>query len=635
MKNERSLDEIINHLLAEKHEDSDGIYWLDKNLSDSLGNDIYSGSTGILYFLYSAYIQKPSAVLKDCILQGCKHTLKQLKNQPFANGYYCGTLGSLSLLLVIAKNLALDEISKYCLSVLQIHLDMHMQSTNHDVLEGNAGTLLALLHCRNEAELEKTKQLDEHIHATIIQLIKGIEFDKDGIFWNLMPFQIKGICGFAHGGSGVAFVFTELAKAYNFDFFHNIALASYTYEKNCYLDEINNWPDFRNGIFQKEQEFEYKQNFQLNNKAYFETIGDTVAWCHGGPGVAVSIINSLTYKGNIKFKQALIHIEKKIEESLENQPCEIKDLTLCHGGGGLRLILNSIRRNTLSSFSFLDGNNIINEEAGSYFQIVKNSGPGLMNGLSGIGYSLIHSQNMDKKNILSPSLKGYEHFSSKSFNLTDRREFIVHLAKKHFPRSMDLIKNHIHKIPDSELKLKNISYQVLQKMVKQLNQTLLNPFFKESFKFDQRINRLNLKRFSNCYFSTKEQVHHDYFEEMVKMDIKSIMDTAVVVTEYCDLIHTDGLENRLGFHEETASLLNVITSAGSMQLELNYLSTWIISYFKKQIKIGSFITTFHKANKQNTASFTEISKIIIDQIMIFIKMGVITPDIQIPLPSYE
>src|SRR5699024_2674310 len=90
----------------------------------------------------------------------------------------------------------------------------------NDLITGVSGTLLGLLHLYNVSE--KDWVLDK-IAIFVNYLIKQMKHAEDGIYWDINYRHAKPLCGFAHGTSGIGYVFLELGYYFENKAFYNIA----------------------------------------------------------------------------------------------------------------------------------------------------------------------------------------------------------------------------------------------------------------------------------------------------------------------------------------------------------------------------------------------------------------------------
>ena len=113
-----------------------------------------------------------------------------------------------------------------------------------------------------------------------------------------------------------------------------MAKKAFEYENFHYNEELNNWPDFRNGIYDAATQEEHKQHYQDGNKDFFFTPGHMAAWCHGSPGVGLSRITAHRLLGDERYEQDLHNAVKRTKEVTVDFSAPRESYTLCHGAGG-------------------------------------------------------------------------------------------------------------------------------------------------------------------------------------------------------------------------------------------------------------------------------------------------------------
>jgi len=221
--------------------------------------------------------------------------------------------------------------------------------------------------------------------------------EKRGISWgpecNFAYNTIHNLTGFAHGAAGMGHSLVELFKKTGECKFLEGARNAFLYEDSWFLPKYNNWPDFRADEYQGTQ-----QNGELKC---------SMGWCHGSPGIAFTRLNAykLVKYNECKLyaKDALYGIKKEIQSNIDNY----SDYSLCHGIGGIAdlfmyasQMLKSKKHRLFAEFLGIKGiKNYIN--SGSMWPCGVTGGeiPGLMVGLSGIGYFYLRLY--EQKNVPS------------------------------------------------------------------------------------------------------------------------------------------------------------------------------------------------------------------------------------------
>ena len=77
-------------------------------------------------------------------------------------------------------------------------------------------------------------------------LIAKANMEPHGWSWGaLKSSSVRGLCGYAHGASGIGHAFLELYNLTSSDYYLYAAEQAFLYERQFYNEEKYNWPDFR------------------------------------------------------------------------------------------------------------------------------------------------------------------------------------------------------------------------------------------------------------------------------------------------------------------------------------------------------------------------------------------------------
>jgi type 2 lantibiotic biosynthesis protein LanM len=245
-----------------------------------------------------------------------------------------------------------------------------------DVISGSAGcigALLALNHCSpSQATLAAAVQCGEHLLARKSATAQGVGW------WHPRMNASQSLVGFSHGAAGMAWALARLAAATGDDRFRRTAVAALAYERSHYCPEVQNWPDLR--------DLDDKPPDDQQDGPVYMT-----AWCHGAPGIGLSRLPLLSL-----LPDAAIEDEIEVAVNTTLRQGFGRNHSLCHGDlGNLELVSSAARRLQRS-----DWQRRADEVTASLLASMNQYGwlsgvplgvetPGLMTGLSGIGYGLL------------------------------------------------------------------------------------------------------------------------------------------------------------------------------------------------------------------------------------------------------
>lgn len=360
--------------------------------TDVMGNSLYDGLSGMVFFFLSLYIITGKAeylkVAED-ILQEILLEENSIDNRPI--GAFDGIF---SIIYVLCYAYVVTKNKKYL-----VHIDEYLHDTKnikewednpYDIIGGSAGILLVLLNVEkiykklNRNCEEVKKQIIYHVNKICENVVVVNENEVGWIGVDKYP-----LTGFAHGNSGICYAletFLDNCTWISEDVQKKIKKIIYegaTFELS--KREKGKWYDLRTEIKKVENHYPY-------------------AWCHGAPGILLG----LSYLEDVSFD---------IEEGLRDLCTNAfgRNHSLCHGDLGNAVIMKDIATHLKSKlwneaadyFAF----RVVNMYQMSEMKIglgIEMLTPELMVGLAGMGYSLLYIYDNEKlPNILRLEMKGF------------------------------------------------------------------------------------------------------------------------------------------------------------------------------------------------------------------------------------
>jgi len=450
---------IGDELLSLAEYDGDGVSWKtyspDKegNLAFGKTGNLYSGSSGIALFFIELYKQTHKDQYKETAVRAISWADKYYQTNPTTDySLYCGQMGVsyafLKLFQTTTDPFYLEKaltIAKSCSALLKAPF------LNDDIITGTSGTILGLLHLHAAAPNERwlLEIIDQHVEG----LINRVQHGPAGLFWGRSGDIIKGLCGFAHGSSGIGYVFLELGDYFQDGSYYWLAEQAFMYETHYYKEEIKNWPDF---ICISDANYSnYKKELLSGNNANFLYKNNEMnAWCHGASGIGLSRLRAF----ELLQKKIYIHEVKNVIEKIVltdlRSNSSISSFTLCHGScGNAELLIESytvLGNDKLLAMAYDIADKALRHKTEnkiylSGYPFLKTEELSLFSGIAGIGYfylRLIDPQNVPS--ILSLKLKSTSRF--RQTNLKKARkiknsiaEIKQILVKKYFHRTLFII----------------------------------------------------------------------------------------------------------------------------------------------------------------------------------------------------
>ena len=344
----------------------------------TMGMYLYDGIAGIAVFLMAygtAYGMEKQKELRECVIERMfRYTDEGIKNENALQSRNTGIMNGESSFIYVY--LLLYHISKeqrflnYAKRHAQIVKNLMEEDQQFDILEGNAGAVIAMVHLYQKTGTAGYLEVAQQ--AADILLEKAVQM-KNGVGWILQG-QNEPLAGMAHGNSGIMLAFARLWKVTGVKRYYDIVRKARQYEDSLYDAKTGNWRDLR--------------------KLQREHNTDTVAWCHGAAGILIaSIQTDCILKINPAEDWRVQIAAEKVEKTEKVQCC------LCHG-----------RMGNTAALRYGEGR-IIGKETENFELPVWKEIPylekyqmGFMTGMSGIGYELLEREKKQLPEILALEL---------------------------------------------------------------------------------------------------------------------------------------------------------------------------------------------------------------------------------------
>jgi Lanthionine synthetase C-like protein/HopA1 effector protein family len=337
----------------------------------SLGSDLYSGTSGIAWFLAELFHVTGKEEFRRTAEGAIRQSFKNAStsSHELGVGLYGGWAGIAYACWRCASLLNLPELCAVPSAVNQLR-KMLSDSKAADIVSGLAGAILCLL-LLGEEELARDYG----------SLLVGCARRSRGAFsWKTTEKSSHShLTGFAHGTAGIAFSLATLYKATGCPDYREAVLGALAYERGYFNSDLGNWPDFR-GTRNRREPLQY-----------------SCGWCHGAPGIALSrhlcasifateVENTLLSERDVALETTRAALIKGLNRKT--------DFCLCHGMAGNADILALIG---------LDEDRELVEQVGHLgLERLEADSPahlGLMTGLAGIGHFYLR---LHDKSIPSP-----------------------------------------------------------------------------------------------------------------------------------------------------------------------------------------------------------------------------------------
>ena len=243
-----------------------------------------------------------------------------------------------------------------------------------DIIGGAAGAIISLLGfyrlTASPKALTTALACGDHLLDTLGARLPGPDGEPSSSSQPLWA-------GLSHGAAGMAWALFELAEISGDERYRQMALRAVEYERRIFCPEAGNWPDLRTGDDLPPS---------VGEQNDFEC-----AWCHGAPGIGLARLLTLPHLNEPTVLQEIeVALATTLREGFHDNH------SLCHGDlGNLETFL--LANEVLSDSSSKNHGATL---AAKILESIREHGlrcgipldvetPGLMTGMSGIGYGLL------------------------------------------------------------------------------------------------------------------------------------------------------------------------------------------------------------------------------------------------------
>lgn len=239
-----------------------------------VGNSLYSGSTGIALLFERLALSSHDPAVSACWHErawSCFARLAELgegnsMNPLFRKLAYLpyglhGAGGTLLALQLLSKSGSTQAAQLAEKIVLQLRPGLLQADESFDVLSGVAGLIGPLLLLGSPQALDIASICGNRLLE--LQLVSGGWVSSAGHASHSRP----ALTGFSHGAAGIAAALARLAQVTGVHRFAEAARRAVAYEREVFVSDKGNWPDFRNSS---------------------KPIDFMMSWCHGAPGILLS-----------------------------------------------------------------------------------------------------------------------------------------------------------------------------------------------------------------------------------------------------------------------------------------------------------------------------------------------------------
>lgn len=327
---------IGHRLHAEAQHGSNGMGWHGDDLvgdtptnaqvvHGDIGPGLYSGAAGIGWFLTHLGQHVADADLVQCGTTALISALKRSRADVAANtlSLYGGASGVALAAMKAGQRLNDVRLKRdarlLARAVAQCIVAGDIPSET-DLIGGTAGILVALAAVHR---LTPQSELADACRVAGERLLNTAVSDTSGVHWPEphIGANVPGLCGLAHGVSGIAWALVDAADVTGDERFALLAFEAMSYERSWFSSKTSSWPDLRGG------------------QAAGDGPDTMTAWCHGGIGIAALRLHLYQRSGDLwALAEAGVglHSARSVVAAARRalNAGQRFDASLCHGLGG-------------------------------------------------------------------------------------------------------------------------------------------------------------------------------------------------------------------------------------------------------------------------------------------------------------
>jgi type 2 lantibiotic biosynthesis protein LanM len=334
-----------------------------KLTSSITNNSLYNGSLGIVYAVgLCGYFYNIDAY-KKLAINHLQYLAKTATIDKLYNtiGLYDG-IGGLFYLLSVFSTLDSSVNTTTIDTLVNSSASLFKENeSNHDVMSGHAGFLLALIASKNQMSSAVFENHTRYCKKQLEILLTKIKHDNKFF-----------LASYAHGITGIYYALFRLYEVTKDKSLVNIIHQFMSLENELYEKKKQRWKDFRN---KKENRFSH-------------------AWCHGSIGIGLAKLALLRENlGDHNNEHMNAAITSTMKHGFHT------DFSLCHGHTGSLDFLLELKQTRPELLDKNTYNNTLNfylhhvqEKDFSFYKLKNVFVPGLFDGISGIIYYLLRIQ---------------------------------------------------------------------------------------------------------------------------------------------------------------------------------------------------------------------------------------------------
>ena len=291
--------------------------WQGATLS-ALRTDLYSGTSGVAYFLAELYLATGAPAIKQAALGALRQALAAPEDALGCPGMYTGSTG----IAVIAAHagVRLDQpwLVEQAARLIERPVPVDAAGARAtDLMSGLAGQLLGLLILARMLArgdfVERAVMLADRLLATACAT-------KGWLCWAPPEgASTSPLTGLSHGTAGIGQALLEVAHCTGEARYRDGGERAFAYERHLFDPVRQNWPDLR----------------QIPKRAGRRAAPFMSTWCHGAPGIAMTRLRAFQLFADDACRDEAVRGLATTSGTLRGMlTSRTGNYSLCHGLGG-------------------------------------------------------------------------------------------------------------------------------------------------------------------------------------------------------------------------------------------------------------------------------------------------------------
>lgn len=274
--------------------------------------DLYEGTAGIAFFLNNLYLLTQEKIFKTTAAGALSNAYYQRVNIPetFYNSFYQGKSG-IAYVMLKAFEITKEKIWKD--KALELFSEMEQtdaHSLRYDIVCGIAGIIPAFIY---GAKTLKKKPLLQTALLMADVLIEKAVLQNNILSWNYNNEFEQAPTGFAHGSSGMGYVFMLMYKHTKLEKYLKAATESFNYDDLFFNNNLNAWQRLNDTTNMRGDRGEWQDYPSM--------------WCYGAAGIGIAKLFAWLITKKEEHEKFLV---SAIERAIAANKFDT-NFGLCHG----------------------------------------------------------------------------------------------------------------------------------------------------------------------------------------------------------------------------------------------------------------------------------------------------------------